>query len=85
MYRQCPKYLKILLLGGPINDKVFSVRLKGEINLTNGGFMKPNFYSEDRENLTIKEEIELLQALNDAKIWPSDDIEELDIPDDYYD
>ena len=47
--------------------------------------MKPNFYSEDRENLTIKEEIELLQALNDAKIWPSDDIEELDIPDDYYD
>ena len=85
MYRQCPKYLKILLLEGLINDKVFSVRLKGEINLTNGGFMKPNFYSEDRENLTIKEEIELLQALNDAKIWPSDDIEELDIPDDYYD
>ena len=85
MYRQCPKYLKILLLEGLINYKVFSVRLKGEINLTNGGFMKPNFYSEDRENLTIKEEIELLQALNDAKIWPSDDIEELDIPDDYYD
>lgn len=46
--------------------------------------MKPTFISEDRDNLSINEEIELLKALNEADQWPGEaDIEELDLPE-YY-
>lgn len=48
--------------------------------------MKPNFYPEDRNNLTVNEEIELLKVLNEVDLWPGDaEIEELDLSEDYYD
>ena len=45
--------------------------------------MKPIF-TEDKNNLTVNEEIELLKAINEADQWDDDaEIEELSLPE-YY-
>ena len=48
--------------------------------------MKPNFYPEDKNKLTVNEEIELLKAINEADQWPGEaEIEELSLPEYYLD
>ena len=62
-------------------DIVLFVRLNGGIQSYKGELMKPNFDPEDKKILTVKEEIELLKALNEADQWPGDaEIEELSLP-----
>ena len=65
-------------------DIVLFVRLNGGIQSYKGELMKPNFYPEDKNKLTIKEEIELLKAINEVDRWPGDaEVDELILPE-YY-
>ena len=69
-----------------LDDRFLSARLKGGIQSCKGEFMKPNILTEDRDNLTVKEKIELLKTLNHADQWADDvEIEELSLPEFYLD
>lgn len=46
--------------------------------------MKPKFYSEDRDNLTVNEQIELLKALHSDEDW-DEESDEFDLPNYYLD
>ncbi len=83
-YGHCPKNIIFILFGTSLIDIVLFVRLNGGIQSYKGELMKPNFYPEDKNKLTIKEEIELLKAISEADRWPGDaEIDELSLPE-YY-
>ena len=48
--------------------------------------MKPEILTEEKDNLTVKEKIELLKALNGDNSWTEDsEIEELSLSEYYLD
>ena len=68
-----------------LDDRFLCARLKGDFQSCRGEFMKPNILTEDRDNLTVKEKIELLKALNHAEQLDDDEIDELSLPEYYFD
>ena len=59
----------------------FCSKVERGIQSYEGDLMKPSFYEDDRDNLTVNEEIELLDALSHEYI----DDDDLDVEDDYID